>query len=1040
MRELGRGGQAVVHLAEDARLGRKVALKVLNEPLGEGSIDALIRFQREAEVASRLDHPGICAVYEAGEFEGRHYIAMRHVEGETLAACIARARSDRDPPPVPTRREEIDAIVELFERAARALHAAHEAGLIHRDVKPGNIMVSASGEPVILDFGLARDEESAGETLTLTGVLMGTPAYMSPEQLIGKGARLDRRTDVYSLGVALYERLTLRRPFVAPTREALYRAIVAQEPRRARRVNAAIGRDLEIVLVTALEKDRDRRYQTAWDMAEDLRRVRTREPIRARPAGPLLRSRRWVERNPGVAASLGTVILALGAGLGVSLVLLARLENALRGARVVGLTSAAGEVVESDPMLALLLSREAARVAGGGIPPAETVGQLQAAIAALRERADLVGHEDVVTMVAFSPRGDLVLTASHDGTARLWDVDGRPRAVLRGHTGPVVWAEFSPAGDRVLTSSLDGSARIWDLDGRETAALRPHVATSPAIKESREAATFLHDGSRVLAAGAAGTAVLWTSEGKEVARTDESAAAVTCVAASPAGDRLLTAHEDGVARLWDLDLRPLAVLRGGWTIVSDAAFSPRGDRIVVAGDDDLARLWDRDGRPLTGLSGHLEWEVNSATISPDGERVLTASSDKTARLWDLDGTCSLVLEGSTGSVQHTAFSPDGTRILTASWDQKCRVYNLLGDQLAVLAGHKGPLMWAAFSPDGERIATASRDHTARVWDVGNRAHALLIGHRGGLQGGVFSPDGNFVATTSRDGTVRLWDLSGGGHRVLVAKECPAVGIAWSPLGNALLVSFQDPPEGVVLIRNPAGEARIEMTLPVSGGERVCFDPKGERLIGIDIESRSAQMYDRAGTQLAVFRGHTGVVRSAVFHPRADRVLTASDDGTVRTWDFSGNDLGVLCRHAAAVRSAAYSSTGDRILTASDDTTARLWDSAGTELCVFRGHEGSVLRASLSPDERSILTCSRDGTARVWDLDGRSLAILRGHSGIVWEALFSPSGDRILTCSSDETARIWIADVEKLLRLADQRAFRDFSAAERTRYEVLLGER
>ncbi|MBL8900721.1 MAG: tetratricopeptide repeat protein, partial [Planctomycetes bacterium] len=314
LRSLGRGGQGEVFLAEDERLARRVALKLLHPWITPG-LGGLERFRREASIASRLDHPGLCTVYEAGIESGQPFIAMRYVEGESLAARLAAAKaraSETKERVAPSSRGELEAVASLLERAARAAHAAHEAGVVHRDLKPGNILISAGEQPVLLDFGLAREEE--GETLTKTGEVFGTPEYMAPEQLAGDTRHVDARADVYSLGATLYECLTLRRPFSAPTREALYRAVLTQPPPDPRRYNPSLPTDLLVIAETALEKEPARRYASALALAEDLRRFAAHEPILARRISPLGRFVRWCRREPARAALLVGAAGVLAAG------------------------------------------------------------------------------------------------------------------------------------------------------------------------------------------------------------------------------------------------------------------------------------------------------------------------------------------------------------------------------------------------------------------------------------------------------------------------------------------------------------------------------------------------------------------------------------------------------------------------------------------------------------------------------------------------------------------------------------------------------
>ena len=330
LEELGRGAQGTVYLAEDTHLHRKVALKLLSG-VGLQSEQVRARFFREAEVTSKLENPGICGVHDVGEDHGIPFIAMQYVRGTTLAEILSTARehaggangatSSRPPSSVTslTGKNALGDALLIVESAARALHAAHEVGLVHRDIKPGNIMITPEGEPVLLDFGLARDLEDHGHTLTETGQALGTPSYMSAEQLLGDREKIDRRTDVYSLGVTLYECLTLRRPFEAEAIDKLYHQILEGVPPNPRKLNPRIPPDLGTILEVALERDPQRRYATALEFAEDLRRVRAFEPIKAKAVGPLTRTLKWVHRNPARSVAVGAGALFVVSGLALVL-------------------------------------------------------------------------------------------------------------------------------------------------------------------------------------------------------------------------------------------------------------------------------------------------------------------------------------------------------------------------------------------------------------------------------------------------------------------------------------------------------------------------------------------------------------------------------------------------------------------------------------------------------------------------------------------------------------------------------------------------
>jgi len=328
IKELGRGAQGVVYLAEDAKLHRKVALKMLATARAQ-DVDVRERFQREAELASKLEHPGICGVHEFGEVEGVPFIAMQYIPGVPLSDMITEARersgvSESGAKPSRTKsgtsltgKDSMQDILLIVEDTARALHAAHEVGLLHRDIKPANIMIAADGHPVILDFGLARDMSDQGHTLTESGQALGTPAYMSAEQILGQRDVVNQRTDVYALGVTLYECLTLHRPFEAEGFERLYHEILQGAPVSPRKHNPRIPQDLGTVIEVAMDRQQERRYASALEFAEDLRRVRSFEPILAKAANLLTRTHKWVRRKPAPAVTLAAGMLFILSGSGV---------------------------------------------------------------------------------------------------------------------------------------------------------------------------------------------------------------------------------------------------------------------------------------------------------------------------------------------------------------------------------------------------------------------------------------------------------------------------------------------------------------------------------------------------------------------------------------------------------------------------------------------------------------------------------------------------------------------------------------------------
>ena len=541
-------------------------------------------------------------------------------------------------------------------------------------------------------------------------------------------------------------------------------------------------------------------------------------------------------------------------------------------------------------------------------------------------RLILSGHGESVNSAAFSPDGTRVVTASADGTARIWDADtGKEINILEGHEDWVHLAAFSPDGARVITASDDNTARIWDADtGEELNILEGH-------KYPVNSAAFSPDGAHIVTASGDSTAHIWDADmGKGIKVLEGHNDEVNSAAYSPDGTRVITASDDNTARIWDADTgEEVKTLKGhtGW--VRSAAFSPDGTRVVTASRDNTARIWDADtGKEIKVLKGHKDG-VNSAAFSPDGARVVTVSDDKNARIWEAaTGKEVKILEGHKDTVRSAVFSPDGTCVVTASWDKTARIWDAdTGEEVNILEGHKKLVNSAAFSPDGTRFVTASYDNTARIWkaDTGDEVK-VLEGHKKSVTSAAFSPDGTRIVTASWDSTARIWDADTGNEvKVLEGHK------DW--------------------------------------GTSAAFSPDGTRIVTASID-RTARLWDaNTGKEVKVLEGHKGWVESAAFSPDGTRVVTASNDKTARIWDAgTGEEIKVLVGHRNTVSSAAFNPDGTRVVTASDDSTVRIWDAdTGKEIKVLVGHTDTVSSAAFSPNGTHVATASKDKTARIWDV-------------------------------------------------------------------------
>jgi len=1048
IKELGRGGMGVVYKARQISLNRPVALKMIRSA-ALASDDDLRRFQNEAEVVASLDHPNIVPILEVGDHDGQRYFSMKLIGGTSVDKKLA------DYITVPREAAK------LLQKAALAVHHAHQRGILHRDLKPSNIVLDERGEPFVTDFGLAKRADGDNE-LTHSGLILGTPAYMAPEQASGRRGAVTTASDVYGLGAVLYALLTGRAPFGGASIAETLEQVRESTPARPSSINPRTPRDLEVICLTCLEKDPARRYASMQALADDLARYLAGEPIASRPVGNLTRFWMWCRRNPSLAGSLGAAAAAL-----VAVVIFALLY-ADRKARLAAVEAdkareqklAANEIsilakdlrmqrdtlklalVTSNQRLATLYFERGQSAFEKGQTGRGLLWMVEiwrSAVAAgdpgwqHTARANLAAwqsheiaikavfsHQREIDAVAFSPDGKTVLTSSFDNTARLWDAaSGKPIGLPIEHQSAVMSVAFSPDGKAVITGSWDKTARLWD------AASGKPIGSPLAHQDAVRAVAFSPDGRAVLTASDDGTARLWdAATGKPIAPPLAHQGAVRCVAFSPDGKIVLTGSDDKMARLWDAASgKPIGPPLPHQDSVLAVAFSPNGKAILTGSGDNTARLWDAaTGKPIGSPLAH-QGLVVAVAFSPDGKAVLTGSYDKTARLWDVATGKPIgpPLEHK-GIVGNVAFSPDGKAILTGSSDNTARLWDAACSKpIGPLMEHPDFVTAVAFSPDGKAVLTGCYDGTARLWDAApGKSIGPILPHQDAVRAVAFSPGGKAVLTGSDDNTARLWDaVSGRPIGPPLASEVGAV--AFSPDGKAVLTGLDD---NTARLWDPTTGKLIGPPLahpgPVSA---VAFSPDGKTVL-TGSQDCTARLWDpTTGKPVGPPLEHHGFVRAVAFSPDGKTILTGCQDHTARLWDAAaGKPIGPPLAHKGIVWAVAFSPDGKTVLTGSDDCTARLWDSAtGQPIGPLLAHKEFVASVAFSPDGKTVLTGSYDKTARLWDAaTGKPIGSPMVHQGEVESVAFSPDGKSVLTGSLDKTARLWpVSELpDDLPRVAD----------------------
>ena len=1048
---IGRGGMGVVLKAFDPALHRLVAIKVLAPQLAT-TATARRRFTREARAAASVVHDHVVTIHAVDEAAGFPYLVMQYVRGLSL-----QERIDRTGP------LELKEIVRIGMQAAQGLAAAHAQGLVHRDVKPSNILLENGVERVKLtDFGLARAADDA--SLTQSGVVTGTPQYMAPEQ--ARGEVLDHRADLFSLGSVLYAMGTGRSPFRAESTVAVLRRVCEDTPRPIREVNPEVPDWLAAIVERLHAKDPADRFQTAAEVAELLARHLARlqqpslPPVDSIPAeetplaveataAPASRRRRVA------AAAVLLLLLPLGGlGLAEATGVSAFLATVLRIPTRDGVL-----VVEvDDPEVRVDVDGDAIAIRGAG------VREIRLRPGPHRVRATKGGEPVLTELVTLSRGGRQVVKVHLEPGHRTPVAGGGPRLAagppeagvareigrLVGHTGPVYSVVFLPDGRRALSGSGfpqgDKTMRLWDVDtGRELRQFQGNTGDVMCVAISP-------DGRRALSGTTGETMHLWDVEtGQEQRRLVGHVGPLNAVAFLPDSRRALSGGNDKTIRLFDLASEDeLRVLHGHADRVTSVAVSPDGRRALSGGRDKTVRVWDlEDGRELHILRGHEHW-VLCVAVSPDGRRALSGGLDGALRLWDVEqGREVRTIRSSHGGVQGVAFTPDGRSALAGYQDRVARLWDLeTGRELRRFRGHRDFINSVAVSPDGRRALSASggfydlqekrhmpgSDWSIRLWELPEPATSPVLetvgeirrfeGHEGAVKSVALTPDGRLAVSGSGypygDKTMRLWDVATGREiRRFRGHTDQVMSVTFTPDGRRALSGGAD--RTMRLWDVATGEELRRFKGHTNGVESVAVSRDGRRALSGGAD-RTVRLWDlETGEELRRLEGHTKGILGVAFAPDGRRVLSGSFDATVRLWDAdTGREVRSFLGHESAVEEVAVSPDGRRVVSAGQDGTIRLWDlEGGEELRRFLGHAGTVSSVALSPDGRHVFSTGRDSTVRQWDSgDGREVRRFEGHQDMAWSLSLSADGSRLLTGSGGALRSHWERGRDWTLRLWD----------------------
>ena len=1027
--EHARGGLGRIVRAVDRRLGRTVAVKELlrRDDWHEA------RFVREALITARLEHPGIVPVHEAGRWpNGDPYYVMKLVEGRTLKELMASHVSVRD------RLALLPHVIAL----ADAVGYAHSEGVVHRDVKPSNVIVGAFGETIVVDWGLARDckrdiAEPEAELIvaagsgvsTISGKIVGTPAYMAPEQ--ARGEIVDARADVYAIGAVLYELLAGKAPHADDTPQAMLDRVIAGPPTPLATVAPGVPSELADLVAKAMDRMPADRYANATALAEDLRRFQTGKLVSAHAYTPWKLVRKKLAQHRGVVAVAIASTIALG-GIGVESFRTVVAERDIARGERARAEDARRSAEDGKRELVLVQAETSLRK-----DPTAALAWLKLDPVSERDLAEVVDVIDEATAIgsarhvfrpgdwvfdaAFTPDGKTVVAAVRDSVIRAYDVEtGTMREIGRTPSDPQALA-ISPDGQFAVTGGALGEVIEWPLHGGPSNKLVDHGKPVTSIR-------FDPDGTRLVVERTGRDEILALADGT-VTPIGPSSAKYVKIAAGNWDKRVALVAPNQVAVVEGTTTRPVAQTDRA---IDYLALSPTGDTILL---HDGQSVWTvpYTGGALTKLAAY-DGMINDIAWAPDHQTGVVIGKRPDILLFDLATHVTRELRGHTDQIYSAVFTHDGRGMLTASDDGTARVWNLADDSSIELRGHDDDVYRARLSPDERFAATASLDGSLRVWPIANSDVRVLLegapidelellgdralvktstalaswdletGHREplvswkqGLGLGVPSPDGERLLAVGPAWTLELRGRDGAAPLVLKGHRGLISHVEWSRDSKTAYSSSYDGTLRRWDLATGTSTTLVEGDVPVRG-----FAVAADHRVAAQVGESAVMIYPD-GRAETLGTGPSWCVTTAMFDRVRDRLLIQRCDHGLGLYDGKHQiDLPTGGYH---IERLAVSPDGGRIAGAMGDRTIRVWDVAGKLLTVLRGHGDLVMDVAFSPDGSKLASASYDKTIRIWELATGRHRVLRGHSGAVQRVAWRGAG-QLVTASVDGTVRVW----------------------------------